>query len=231
MRDWGFTPVRGKDPVAEVKHVLAMSIDHGFRNRPVRWAMLAAPFTMGVGIYGFYAMQPYLLELYGNQQAYVVAGLAAALTAGAQIVGGMLVPHVGRFFRRRTSVLLAGVAINAVALALIGLVPNFWAAIALLSVWGLVWSASIPIRSAYLNGLIPSAQRATVLSFDNLMASSGGVVFQPVLGRVADASGYGPSYVVSAGIQLCALPFVWLSRAERMPADTIEPDDEAAVRT
>ena len=37
------------------------------------------------------------------------------------------------------------------------------------------FAATLPIRQAYLNGLIPSRQRATILSFDSLMASSGGV--------------------------------------------------------
>ena len=36
--------------------------------------MLAAPFTAGVGIYAFYALQPYLLQLYGDPTAYGVAG-------------------------------------------------------------------------------------------------------------------------------------------------------------
>ena len=225
MRDWGFTPARGKRPVEEVKHVLRMSIHHGFRNRPVRWVMLAAPFTMGVGIYGFYAMQPYLLELYGNPDAYVVAGLSAALVAGSQIVGGLIVPLAGRVFERRTSILLISVVVSAAALAAIGLVQDFWLAVAALAVWALVSSASTPVRSAYLNGLIPSAQRATVLSFDNLMASSGGVVLQPALGRIADSSGYASSYLVSVALQLLALPFTWLSRRERQPADRIEQDD------
>ena len=69
--------------------------------------MLAAPFTGGVTIYAFYAMQPYLLELYGNDARIAIAGLAAAIVAGAQIAGGLLVPHLGRVFRRRTSMLLA----------------------------------------------------------------------------------------------------------------------------
>jgi len=202
-----------------------MSIHHGFRNRPVRWVMLAAPFTMGVGIYGFYAMQPYLLELYGNPDAYVVAGLSAALVAGSQIVGGLIVPLAGRVFERRTSILLISVVVSAAALAAIGLVQDFWLAVAALAVWALVSSASTPVRSAYLNGLIPSAQRATVLSFDNLMASSGGVVLQPALGRIADSSGYASSYLVSVALQLLALPFTWLSRRERQPADRIEQDD------
>ena len=50
--------------------------------------MVEALFTGGVGIYGFYALQPYLLELYGDPQAYQVAGLVAAIVAGAQILGG-----------------------------------------------------------------------------------------------------------------------------------------------
>jgi hypothetical protein len=60
-----------------------------------------------------------------------------------------------------------------------------------------------------------------VLSSDNLLSSAGGVVFQPMLGRVADASGYPASYLVSALIELLALPFVLLARRERAPSDPI----------
>ena len=42
-------------------------------------------------IFVFYASQPYLLQLYGDPTAYGVAGLAAVIVAGAQIVGGLLV--------------------------------------------------------------------------------------------------------------------------------------------
>ena len=33
-----------------------------------------------------------------------------------------------------------------------------------------------PLRQAYLNGVIPSEQRATVLSFDNMIGATGGVI-------------------------------------------------------
>ncbi|MEV4707039.1 hypothetical protein [Actinoplanes sp. NPDC049316] len=42
-------------------------------------------------------------------------------------------------------------------------------------------AAAMPVRQAYLNGMIPSRQRATILSFDSLMSSAGGVVAQPAL--------------------------------------------------
>jgi MFS family permease len=221
MRDSGFTPSGGKDPLREVKRVLRSSLEHGLGHPPVRWIMLSAPFTGGVTIYAFYAMQPYLLELYGDEQAYAVAGLAAAIVAGAQIAGGFLVPYIGRFFHRRTSVLLVGIALSATILAMIGLIPHFWTAIALLVLWGLLFAALTPVRQAYLNGLIVSENRATVLSFDSLLASSGAVVAQPVLGKVADAWSYPASYVCSAAIQALAIPFIWLARRERAEAESM----------
>jgi MFS family permease len=222
MRDLGFKPRRGKRPAEEMKHVLKGSIRHGLGNPPVRWVMLAAPFTDGVAIYAFYAMQPYLLELYGDEQAYGIAGLAAAAFAGAQIAGGLLVPAIARLYRRRTSALLAGTALSTGSLLAIGWVPNFWLVVALLVLWGLMFSAVLPVRQAYLHGLISSEHRATVVSFDSLLGSSGGVVFQPALGKAADVWGYPVSYFFGAAIQALALPFVWLARRENAESDPME---------
>jgi MFS family permease len=222
MRDWGFVPKSGKHPGREMGHVLRASMRYGLGNRPVRWMMLAAPFTFGVGIFAFYAMQPYLLELYGNEQAYSIAGLAAAIIAGAQIVGGMLAPRVRRLVRRRTSALAAGLLLEVVLLALLGMATGFWVAVGLLVLWGLAAAATLPIRMAYMNGLIPSEQRATVLSFDNLLGSSGGVVVQPVLGKVADVSSYATSYLVGAVLEAAAVPFILLARREQAVSDPVE---------
>ena len=52
----------------------------------------------------------------------------------------------------------------------------------LIVLWALLSATALPIRQAYLNGLIPSQQRATILSFDSLVSSTGGVVAQPILG-------------------------------------------------
>ena len=70
---------------------------------------------------------------------------------------------------------------------------HFWAVIALTVVWALLFAATMPIRQAYMNGLIPSRERATILSFDSLMSCTGGVWAQPVLGRAADVWGYAPT--------------------------------------
>jgi MFS family permease len=230
MHDIGFNAVHGKSVGAEIRTVVAGSIDGGFRNPPVRWLMLAAPFNTGVGIFAFYALQPYLLELYGDPTAYGVAGLAAAVVAGAQIVGGLVVTRVRRFFHRRTDALIVATVATAVLLALIGLTQRFEIAVVLVVLWALIFAIEAPLRQAFLNGVIPSEQRATVLSFDNLMGSAGGVVTQPVLGRVADVNGYGASYLVAAGLQALAIPFVILARREKAVSDPIVDDREAAPR-
>jgi len=179
--------------------------------------------TGGVGIYAFYALQPYLLELWGDPQAYQIAGLVAAIAAGAQILGGVVAPRIRRLFRRRTSGLIVLAALNVVTLGLIGTIDSFWGVLGMIVVWGLLFAATMPIRQAYLNGLIPSRQRATILSFDSMMSSSGGVWTQPVLGRAADVWGYAPSYLIAAGISTFALPFILLSRRQNAAADTVQP--------
>jgi MFS family permease len=183
--------------------------------------MLAAPFSAGVGIFAFYAMQPYLLELYGDPSAYGIAGLAAAFVAGAQIVGGTFVPWFRRFFRRRTDALILIGVVSSVFLVLIGLTTSFVVALALLAAWCISLALATPLRQAYVNGVIPSEQRATVLSFDALMGSAGGVVLQPVLGRAADVFSYATSYVIAGAISAVVVPFTVLARRERAPSDPI----------
>jgi MFS family permease len=229
MHDVGFTPQKGGRPLTEMRRIAAASIDHGWRVPAVKWLMLQSLFTGGVGFYGFYALQPYLLELYGDPGAYQIAGLVAAIVAGAQILGGVVAPHLRRLFRRRTSALIAIAALDVLTLAIIGVVDDFAAVVAMTVAWGMLFAAAMPIRQAYLNGLIPSQQRATILSFDASMSSAGGVWSQPVLGRTADAWGYGASYLAAAAITTLALPFLALTRRENAAADRPETGDVVAV--
>jgi MFS family permease len=228
MRDIGFTPEGSGRTFEKVRGIVKASIEHGLRVPAVRWTMLAGLLSGGVTIYAFYALQPYLLELYRDPSAYGIAGLAAAVVAGAEIVGGLAAPRVRRLFERRTTALLTGTLGSALSLALIGLIQRFWAVLALVVLWGLLWAALGPIRQAYLNAQIPSRERATILSFDSLLGSSGGVVVQPALGRAADVWSYGTSYLLAAAVNALALPFIALARREHVAADTAEREERAA---
>jgi MFS family permease len=229
MHDLGFTPSRGDRLLVEVKKIMNRSVEHGLKVPAVRAIMLAGMFSGGVGIYVYYALQPHLLNLWGNPKAYGIAGLVAALVAGAQIIGGLLTPWIRRAFKRRTSALLILEALAVAVLALIGLIGNFWVVVVLITLWGLVGFAGGPIRQAYLNGMIPSQERATILSFDSLINSTGGIVAQPLLGKSADVWGYQVSYLLSAASSALALPFIARARRLNSPADLdIEPRSSSA---
>lgn len=234
MKDIGFSPERSAGLVKQVKALATAGWKYGVKNRPVRWVMLAAPFYMGTGIYGFYAAQPYLLDVFGDQQAIGVAGIAAAGIAATQVAGGFAVPSIQRLFRHRTHILIACAALTTASLVLMGLIQVFAVVVILLLLWAVAFAANMPVRQAYINALIPSRERATVLSFDSTVSSTGGVAFQPILGGVADTAGYAVSYVVSGALALVALPFLLLARREHVSADRIANDEESkssGVRT
>lgn len=220
MHDLGFVPDHSRGPLQQMRHTVQLSLEYGLRRPPIRALMLAAPFSSGVAIFVFYALQPHLLNLIGDPTAYGIAGLVAAIVAGAQIVGGLIAPKVRRRFTHRTSVILVAQGVGVLALVGIGLTSSFWLVLVLIMVWALVAAIALPIRQALMNGMIPAQQRATILSADSLITSSGGIVAQPLLGRAADVWSYQTSYLLSGIASAIALPFIAHARRLNPPADT-----------
>lgn len=227
MHDIGYEPAKGIAVGKQVRSLLRSSVRHGLGNPPIRMFMLGAPFASGVGIWIFYAFQPYLLELFGDPNATYLAGIAAAVFATAQMIGGASVNWVRRQVNTRTGVITMEIVIGSLALIGVGLaellaIPvGFWVAITLLTLTALVSALSLPMQQAYMNSCIPSEQRATVLSFASLMGSAGGVVAQPALGRVADVFSLGTGYVVAGLLYAIRLPFIVAVRRMRLPADEV----------
>lgn len=215
MKDIGFKPKKEKNALTQMKSILGTSIEQGLRKPKLRWLMISSLFTTSVGFYAFYAMQPYLLELFGNKGAYGIAGLAAAIIAGTNIFGGMLVKIVNKLFTSKTTFFALGIIASSVTILFFGITNNFYIALVLIILWSLLGAVIFPIRRAYLNKRIPSEQRATVLSFDSLIGSSGGIVIQPTLGRFADMYSYSISLMLASAINFLALPFILLAKKKK----------------
>ena len=219
MHDIGFTPERGGRPLAEMRRIASESIEYGWRVPAVKWLMLPALFTGGVGIYGFYALQPYLLELYGDPEAYGIAGLSAAIVAGAQILGGLAAPRIRMLFQRRTSALILIAALSSLTLVAVGTLRGVLGR----DRAGVDLGAPVRGRHADPAGLHQRDDPLEAACDDSFVRlavrSSGGVWAQPALGRAADVWGYAPTYLISAGISALALPFLALSRRQHADAD------------
>lgn len=198
MEDLGFErrPLRFATFGTEARTILDAGIAYGWKNRVVRPLMFVSLTTGVFFLYGFYSWQRYALDLLGRELIWVV-GVLAAVSALAGIVGNSLVRWIMREGERRRdparvlsvsmlalTVLVAGMGAVGLVVRTPGLGPMLIAA-ALWTLWGIVFGIVGPVRQAYLNEQVPSAQRATVLSLDAFFADVGGAGGQPVLGWIA----------------------------------------------
>jgi MFS family permease len=222
MHDVGFTPhavTLSEMPVA-MKGILRSSITFGWRRRSVRLLMIVSFIQGGFIMWGFYAWQPYFLELLGRDAVWV-AGVVAALIALSTIAGNGLVEFLTRFCGRRTTLLLSSAAGLALATIGVGLATSFWVAVVLLLVSTAASGVGEPVKHAYLHQVIPSEERATVVSFDSLMSSAGGIGGQMGLGYLARAQSIATGYVTGGVALLATLPVLVVLRAMKEPADSI----------
>jgi MFS family permease len=220
MRDLGFTPraVRLRDVPREMRVVAAASLRYGWRQRPVRFVMWCSFLQMGFMYWGFYAWQPYFLELLGRDAVWA-AGAAASVIAGAMIAGNALVDYASRFCGRRTTLLLWAAGLQAAAAVGVGLTHSFWGALALFVVLAAGIGIAGPVKQAYLHNSIPSTERASVVSFDSMFGNGGGIVGQAGLGYLSRAQSIEQGYVVGGLATTLALPLLLVVRRIGRAAD------------
>jgi MFS family permease len=222
MHDVGFAP-RAKSTalLAEMRTIAQVSITYGWRERSVRLLTIAS-FIQGIFLaWGFYAWQPYFLELLGREEATWVAGIIAALISLSTIAGNTVVEWFTRYCGRRTTLMLWAAGILTAAAVGVGLAGSFWLAVVLFLLVMAAMGVIGPVRQAYLHEFIPSEQRATVISFDALVGSAGSVVGQTGLGYLSQIRSIADGYVVGGLVTLLVLPVLGVLRRRGGPADII----------
>ena len=171
----------GEQPLTYWKN-LSTAIGIAVRRPVVRVILLVtAAFSVVPLIVYYFLLQPYALKV-GLPLASL--GVIVVLIQLTTVAASWLAHRVGRRFDLKaiatTSVLLLVVA--CVLLALVPSVP----AVALMLVVALVPALVGPLLSARINDLIPSAQRATILSLSAVIAELGTAGLVPLLLGLAD---------------------------------------------
>ena len=229
MHDVGFTPRRvtvGELP-GEVARNARAGVEFGWRQPSLRLLMLAGLAQSTFLMWGFYASQPYLLELLASDAVWV-AGLVTAGVALATVAGNQVVRLLSGSVTRRTTFLLAAGAVETCAAVAMGLTGSFWVALlALFLVMGAM-GVTGPVHSAYLHQVVVSEQRATVVSFDSMLSSVGGIGGQLGLGVLGERRSIASAFVVGGLATAAALPLLGRLRRLGGPADVIE-DERAGV--
>ncbi|OLC05711.1 MAG: hypothetical protein AUH42_06975 [Gemmatimonadetes bacterium 13_1_40CM_70_11] len=219
MPELGFTPraLEWRRVPAEMRRVFVEGMRYGLSHPVVRPVMLASLVSMSFMIFGFYSWQRYFLDLLGRDLVWV-DGVISSLVGLSLIAGNALVAPLSRVVRTRTGILMLSVAVQAATVVACGLgraLPSplsFYVVTGLYLVYGVALGLAMPVKQAYLNAHIPSAQRATIISLDSMLASSGGVAGQAGWGWLARARSIGEAWAWSGATLLFALPLYWLAR-------------------
>lgn len=159
--------------------------------------LLYYPAVFTFATVSFYYGQEYFSTL-GFRKVYI--SLFLLLQSGGSLLGAIscekLVALLGRKAKYIASVLMG------VSILLFGL-PIPVLSIMVFVVIGYVNSVLYPIQSSLLNALLPSDQRATILSVDSMIFSAMMVIIFPACGFLADHFGFLITFSILGGLQLC----------------------------
>lgn len=231
MHDLGYRTreLKLKSLPDEMRLTLQASLQHGWARQPVRLLMISGLIQSSFFVWAFYAWQPYFLDLLDQPESIWIAGIISALVALAMIVGNSLVERLARYCARRTTLLIWAGAVQAVAAIVMGLSDSFWLALVMLLIMMGAAGVTQPVSQAYIHGLIPSEERATIVSFNSMLGSAGSIVGQSALGRISLQRTIPAGYVVGGFFTLLTLPVLYhLRRVE----NTVDPfEDEIGTKS
>jgi len=228
MKERGFKPAAASEVgyLGAVAVVTRNSVKFGWRQPVVRLIMVGTFIQSIFMMWGFYGWQPYLLDMLGTRDAVWISGLIAAGVAFSSVIGNAAVPLLRRVLHRRTTILTIGVVVMAVASLVMGATTNFAVAVSALIAMMIAMGATMPVKQAYLHRKTPSEQRATVISFDSLIGSVGGVIGQTSLGWVARRFSLSLGYLIGGGVLAISAPVYRILARQRDPDDTIVTTSE-----
>jgi MFS family permease len=222
MRDLGFDarPLTLETLRKELATVAKAGVRYGWSRRSLRLLMLASAVQTGFMIWGFYAWQPYFQELLETDAVWF-AGLIASGVALSTMLGNAVVDHFARLCGRRTTLLVWAASIQTLASIAVGLSPSFPLALISLLVVTSTMGVIGPVRQAYIHRMVSGEKRATVVSFDSMVANLGGVGGQAGLGYLAKVRDYATGYVVGGAVTVLAIPLYLGIRSLQEDADKI----------
>jgi MFS family permease len=184
---------------------------------PAYRAALAASFANGWVVFGVrVALVPlFVVEVLGRTESW--AGIALAVFAGGNaltlVAAGRLADRRGR-----RPPILAGLAVSAVATALLGVVPTLTWFLVVSLVAGLGSGlVNPPVNAAVADVIGSRARGGNVLAGFQMAADIGAILGPLVAGAVAQVAGFGAAFGLTAVVAVVAL-VLWLRAPETMPA-------------
>jgi len=186
-----------------------------WRQPPVRAMLIVSALLIGgTNAAGIFA-QPFLDQ---HDVPVHLFGLAQAPMRVAGIIGAVMAYRIVSYFGLRATLIAAPLIMTA-SYALLGAWNSVYAFGATTTII-LTSNTLMPVVNDYVNRRIPNNQRATILSFRQLLSSVIIASFQPGLGVIADQVSLEAVFIVSAAFVAVTVPgalFYWLVCDAREP--------------
>ena len=177
--------------------------------------LLTGAFSVVPLIVYYFLLQPYALRV-GLPLASL--GVVVVMIQLTTVFASWLAYRAGSRFELKT-IVTAAASLLVAACVVLAAAPSF-ATVALMLVVALVPAVVSPLLMARINDLIPSAQRATILSLTGLISELGTAALVPLLLGLADlltpALAIGASAVLFA-VAVFPLLLLWRAAAEALP--------------
>lgn len=225
MHDIGFQPrtLRLSGMFGEMGKVVRAGMKYGWNQPATRLLMLQSFLVNGFFAWAWYAWPPYFLDLYGRNAVWL-AGLIAALFSLAGVAGNFIAERVAKAGRRRTTILIASSAMLTLAMVGTGAIRSFWITVPIFLIGAVAFGVLEPVRQTYLHRSIPSSERATLVSMDELMGNLGSVGGQAGLGYLSQVKSVPVAFIFGGLTTFLALPLLARLRMLKSDADVIEDE-------
>ena len=201
-----------------------MDLSAALRNRAYV-AALAASFA---GEFAFIGARSALLPQFVTDRLGLSSGwVYAAFLIGSVVSGALLLP-IGRIAdsKGRRPVIIVGLLVGAAAMILLPALPFIGGLVISSALLGLA-GASDSVAPGAVMGDVVAGRGGTVVAVFQMSGDLGAVLGPIVAGAIADASGYGLSFVVTAAV--CAAPVLAVLGAPETLRRTVPESMPAAA--
>lgn len=196
--------------IAQMAHVTKNSIAFGIKHKVVLWLIISS-------ILATFAFQP--LNMFWSPRMNNLAGdkvwLMGWVWAGislSMMMGSFLVKQLLKREKSYTWILILASVVLGIPILLVSTSSVFGVVLLGFLMYELGRGMLTPAHKAYLNKHIPGEQRATVLSFDSMMARVGAALGLVILGWTAKNYSIQVSWLISGLLLFLLIPIYMRAR-------------------
>jgi MFS family permease len=108
---------------------------------------------------------------------------------------------------------MVSVIFNSLPIIVAAIVADFYIALSMFCLYEIARGFMEPIQSAFINDEIPSSERATILSLNQVFMRVGAMVGLLITGMIAQKTSITTAWIVAALVALIAIPLFLLCKS------------------